>query len=363
MPLAHAHAGSAAAAPAAAGVRVAVHVRDDSFSDRWIEAGRERGLDVVVVDGYASDVLRRLQVCSAFLWHFDHEDATDLLVARSVLESAARMGLVVFPDWNTSWHFDDKIAQKYLLEAVGAPLVPSWAFFDADRARAWLRTAELPVVAKLRAGAGSAGVRLLRTRSEAGQYVRRMFGAGIQPVAGYFTDSATKVRSIGSRAELIAKARRMPGRILRRLLLRRRAAPQRGYVLFQQFVPGNQFDTRVAVVGDRAWAFTRNVRKNDFRASGSRSIDFDPARVDVECVRIAFETARRIQSQSMAFDFVRAPSGDPLLVEISYGYNPHVVAQVPGTWAPDLSWTPGPARAEDAILDVVLARVAARETT
>jgi len=350
--------GPGAGAPAT--LRVAVHRRADSFSDRWVEACRERGIDVVVVDGYASDVLRQLEGCDAFLWHFDHEDATDLLLARSVLESARRMGLAVFPDHATSWHFDDKIAQKYLLESVGAPLVPTWTFFDPDRAREWLRTAELPVVAKLRAGAGSAGVRLLRTRGEAEAYVRRMFGAGIQPVAGYFTDSATKVRSIASRDELIAKLRRLPGRVLRRMLLRRRAARQRGYVLFQQFIPGNTSDTRIAVVGDRAWGFVRNVRKNDFRASGSRSLVYDPARIDPECVRIAFETARRIGSQSMAFDFVRAPDGRPLLVEISYGYNPHYIAAVPGQWAPDLSYEPGERRAEDAILDLVLASVAAR---
>ncbi len=342
-------------AEAPAPTRVAIHERADSFSERWVAACRERGIAVTLVDGYASDVLRQIEGCDAFLWHFDHEDATDLLVARTVLEAARRMGLAVFPDHDTSWHFDDKIAQKYLLESVGAPLVPTWTFFDPDRARAWLRTTELPVVAKLRAGAGSAGVRLLRTPGEAERYVRRMFGAGIQPVAGYFADSATKVRSIGSRAELLTKLRRLPNRVVRRLLLRRRAARQRGYVLFQQFVPGNTSDTRVAVVGDRAWAFVRNVRPNDFRASGSRSIDFDPARVDPSCVEIAFETARRIRSQSMAFDFVRTPDGRQLLVEISYGYNPHVVASVPGQWAPDLSYERGPRRAEDAILDVVLA--------
>lgn len=344
----------------AAGLRLAIVHRPSSFSDRWIEWCRSNGVEHSIIDGYASDVMERLRGHDALLWHFDHEDATDLLMARHVLAAARDAGLVTFPDLATSWHFDDKIAQKYLLEALGAPLVPSWVFYDRQKAIDWLRTAELPVVAKLRAGAGSANVRLLRGLPEAERYCKLMFGAGIRPVSGYFTDSMTRLRSVGSRAQLMGKLKRLPGALNRRLQLQRRAPRERGYVLFQQFVPGNLFDTRVAVVGQRAWAFIRHVRKNDFRASGSRSIDFDPARVDVECVRIAFATAFALGSQSMAFDFVTTPSGQPQLVEISYGYNPDVVYEVPGQWRPDLSWEAGRRRAEDEIMDGVLQECLAR---
>ena len=342
------------------GVRVAIVHRPSSFSDRWIAFCASHGISHSVVDGYSSDIVARLRGHDALLWHFDHEDATDLLMARHVLAAAREAGLVTFPDFATAWHFDDKIAQKYLLEALGAPLVPSWVFYDREKAVEWLRTAELPVVAKLRAGAGSANVRLLRNLREAERYCALMFGDGIRPVSGYFTDSMTRLRSVGSRAQLVDKLRRLPRALGRRLQLQRRAPRERGYVLFQRFVPGNMFDTRVTVVGQRAWAFIRHVRKNDFRASGSRSIDFDPARVNVECVRIAYAAARDLGSQSMAFDFVTTPSGDPQLVEISYGYNPDVVHEVPGQWRPDLTWEPGHRRAEDEILDGVLQECAAR---
>ena len=40
---------------------------------------------------------------------------------------------------------------------------------------------------------------------------------------------------------------------------------RRGYVYFQDFIPDNQFDTRVTVIGNRAFAFIRKVRPGDFR--------------------------------------------------------------------------------------------------
>jgi glutathione synthase/RimK-type ligase-like ATP-grasp enzyme len=339
---------------------IAIHPRNDSFSDRWRALCDERGIPVRIVDAYATDIVEQLRDCDGFLWHFDHEDGTDLLMARHVLSAAEYAGLTVFPDRHTAWHFDDKLAQKYVLEAVGAPLVPTWAFYHEDRARAWLRRATLPLVRKLRRGAGSANVGLVRSLREAERHVRAMFGRGVSPVSGYFADVGVRVASTQTRAQALAKLRRAPQAIRARWRKRASVQRERGYALFQEFEPGNRFDTRVTVVGDRAWAFVRLVRKNDFRASGSRNIDFDPARVNPECVRIAFAVNEALQSQSTAFDFVHSPDGRPLIVEISYGYNPSVVAQVPGQWDRTLTWHAGQARAEDAILEGVLARIRAR---
>ncbi|HXW03688.1 MAG TPA: hypothetical protein VD833_00535 [Vicinamibacterales bacterium] len=339
---------------------IAIHPRAGSFSDRWRACCEERGLGVRIVDGYATDIIDQLKGCDALLWHFDHEEATDLLMARHVLTAAEYAGLSVFPDRHTAWHFDDKLAQKYVLEAVNAPLVPTWVFYEEDRGRAWLRRATLPCVRKLRRGAGSANVGLVRSGQEGQRYLGAMFGRGIRPVSGYFTDVGVRLTSTRTREQALAKLRRAPEAIRARWRKRAGVQPERGYALFQEFEPGNQFDTRVTVVGDRAWGFIRLVRKNDFRASGSRNIDFDRGRVDPECVRIAFAVNEALRSQSTAFDFVHAPDGRPLIVEMSYGYNPAVVAQVPGQWDRNLSWHAGCARAEDAILDGVLARIGDR---
>ena len=69
---------------------------------------------------------------------------------------------MVFPNFNTAWHFDDKVGQKYLLEAIDAPLVPSYVFYSKEMALKWLEQTQFPKVFKLRGGAGSANVKLVQ---------------------------------------------------------------------------------------------------------------------------------------------------------------------------------------------------------
>ena len=62
------------------------------------------------------------------MWHFSHRDYKDVQFAKSLLISLENSGKKVFPNISTCWHFDDKISQKYLLEAIGAPIVPTYVF-------------------------------------------------------------------------------------------------------------------------------------------------------------------------------------------------------------------------------------------
>jgi hypothetical protein len=147
-------------------VYVAVHRRPGSFSDRWLEYCSGHGVPNKIVDGYRSDIISQLAGTGALLWHWTHGSPQDLLMARHVIMGAEVMGLKVFPNTPTCWHFDDKIAQKYLLEAVGAPLVPTHVFYQLEDAMAWARSTTYPKVFNLRRGAGSLNVRLVRTAGE-----------------------------------------------------------------------------------------------------------------------------------------------------------------------------------------------------
>ena len=66
------------------------------------------------------------------------------------------------------------------------------------------------------------------------------------------------------------------------------------YALFQQWLPGNEFDTRITVIGNRAFGFRRFNRQGDFRASGSGNLDWDPVQVDPAFVQLAFRIAKRL---------------------------------------------------------------------
>lgn len=317
-------------------VRLAIHTQTGEWSGHWIRYCQDHGIAHEIVDCHRTDIIPRLKEFDGLLWHFWQTDHRDLLMARSVLHAAEQMGLCVFPNIRTCWHFDDKLAQKYALEAVDAPLIPSWAFFNLDEACQWLRTAEFPLVAKLRGGAGARGVRLLTGRKEAARYCKRMFGRGIAPSSGVLKIVPDKLKKARSFGHLLGSARKLP--VLLRLLRQARHMPrERGYVLFQTFVPDNPGDIRVKVVGDRIWGFLRRNRRHDWRASGSGNLDLDHTHVPPEAVRVARDVADRLGTQSIAYDMLIDPDGRPCIAEISYGFG-YDEGESDGYWDRDLQW-------------------------
>jgi hypothetical protein len=116
---------------------------------------------------------------------------------------------------------------------------------------------------------------------------------------------------------------------------------QRDYVLFQEFMPDNKFDIRVTVIGNRAFSFLRHVRPDDFRASGSGDIDYDIKKIDMRCLKIAFEISEKFKFQSMAYDFIFNSSGEPEISEMSYTFVDDVVYKCPGYFDRDFRWNEG----------------------
>jgi glutathione synthase/RimK-type ligase-like ATP-grasp enzyme len=113
-----------------------------------------------------------------------------------------------------------------------------------------------------------------------------------------------------------------------------------GYVYFQDFIPNNDYDIRIIVIGEKAFGIKRMVRKNDFRASGSGNIYYEKQHFGDETVGIAFDISKRLKSQCTAFDFVY-DNKIPLIVEISYGFSPEGYNDCTGYWDSRLNWHEG----------------------
>lgn len=331
-------------------VQLAIHHREGSFSDRWMAYCELQGIQYKVVNCHNSDIIKQLGSSDALLWHWQHGDPREQLMARDVIMAAEAMGVKVFPSTATCWHFDDKIAQKYLLEAIGAPLVPTYVFYDLKQALHWIERASFPKVFKLRRGAGSSNVKLAHSASEARTLAERAFSSGFSPVPHYGQDALKRYRAAKRRGDLLNVLKRIP-RVLAAIQDNRRMmGREKGYAYFQDFIPGNDFDTRVTVVGDRAFAYTRNVRPGDFRASGSGDVVYDVGRINRKCVQIAFDVTRKVGSQSMAFDFVLGEQQQPFILEVSYCYISQLVHSCPGYWDGRLNWYEGHVWPQDAIL-------------
>jgi glutathione synthase/RimK-type ligase-like ATP-grasp enzyme len=341
---------------------IGIHDRPGSYSDRWIAYCTERQIAFRRIHCLASDIIGQCDGLDAVLWNWSHGEPCELLAARQVITALERKGVLVFPSTATCGHFDDKISQKYLLEALGAPLIPTWVFWDRDEAMHWIGLATWPKVFKLRCGAGSANVRLVSSRADAESLCRQAFGRGFPVSGGYFNDMRTRLRKTITMAQFWDKVCRAPRTILHNRELRRHLPWQYGYLYFQEFLAGNAYDTRITIIGDRAFGFRRRNRPNDFRASGSGSISYEVDCIDPRCVDIAFRVAGQIGSQSLAFDFLFNAAHEPMIGEVSYGYIPSAVHACEGHWDRCGNWHAGSVWPQDAMLEDVLAALASRST-
>lgn len=336
-------------------IKIAIHDRPGSFSGRWVEYCKENHIAFSLVNCYDTGIVKQLKSFDVLLWHWHHQDTKAILFVRQLLRSLENTGIKVFPNIDTCWHFDDKVGQKYLLESIGAPLVPSYVFYGKKDALHWLENTDFPKVFKLRCGAGAKNVRLVRNPGEARKLCKTAFAKGFKADAGYFSDVSTGIRKAKRSKDYLGKIRRMPSIIMNIYLANLRRGREKGYVYFQDFIENNKYDTRITVVGNRAFAFRRMTRKNDFRASGSGQIDYDISEINKDCLAVAFEVAKKLKLQSVAFDFVEGKDSAPLIVEISYGYVPSAIKNCPGHWDEDLNWHKGAMWPQDAIIEDVIA--------
>lgn len=318
-------------------MKIAIHPSELSFSKKWIERCQALGIEYKIVNCYDSDIIQQVSDCDALLWHHHHAYAKDKLFAKELLFSLQQAGKYVFPDFNTGWHFDDKIGQKYLLEAVEAPLVNSFVFYSKKEALEWVEKTNFPKVFKLRAGAGSYNVSLVKTKSKARSLIRRSFGRGFSPYSKW-NNLKDKFLGFKKGKTPFFDVLKSLGRVIYSTRFARIHGNEKGYAYFQEFIPNNSFDIRVVVIDDKAFAIKRMVRKNDFRASGGGEIIYDKNQIDERCVRVSFETTNKLNAQCLAFDFVFDRENNPLITEINYGFDRRGYLACPGYWDINLNW-------------------------
>lgn len=322
-----------------------------SYSDRWIDYCRRKNIPFKIVDCRDSDIIDQLEGCKGLMWNWDLTDFRASLFSRQLTQSIENKGIRIFPDVNTSWHYDDKVGQKYLLEAINAPLIKSHVFYTKQDALQWVETASFPKVFKLRCGAGSSNVKLVKSKDYARRLIRKAFGKGFKPI-----DPIGRVKErfwMLRRDRNMEAMKKFAGGIARLVLPKEKekfAPREKGYIYFQDYVPNNGHDVRVVVINNRCFALRRFCRPGDFRASGSGLLSYDPVSIDLQMIKLAFETARKLGSQSMAFDFIKDKS-IPKIVEISYCHPIDFLDKCPGYWDSKLNWHEGSFNVQELIVD------------
>ena len=335
---------------------IAIHNRENSFSKRWVDYCLAQNIEFIKVNIYDSNIIRWLKEnnVNALLAHISHDDYKTNLISRSILLSIEKSGIRVFPSYNTFWHFNDKISQKYIFEALNIPHAPMHVFYDKVTASEWLSATTFPLVFKLRGGAGSSNVFLLRNKNEAYSYIEKMFSKGMKPVRPAFNDFKTKMQLHTAKKNWADTIKRLPATLKNIVYMNSMIPREKNYFLVQDFLPGNAFDTRVTIIGNKAFAFRRYNRSNDFKASGSGKIDYTPQEIDKRAILLSFQSAQKLDSQSMAFDIIFNQENKPVIIEMSYVYVAEAIYLAGGYWDSSLVFHNEPFWPEDVIIENIL---------
>lgn len=321
-------------------MKIAIQDRAGGFGERWIDYCEKNSLEYILIDCFKTNIIEVLkkEKITHLMWHVNHSSSKDLMVYPYVMNAADRMGIKTFPNFNTRWHFDDKVAQKYLFESISVPFVPSYAFYEEEEALNFLRSADLPLVAKLKHGAGSINVKLINNLEEGETYIHKLFTEGIDATPKALGNMGQKLRvakQIKDPIKLLKKTLSFFVKHRRELIL---SNSEKGYAYFQKFLPNNDFDIRIIVIGNIACGVRRFNKTNDFRASGSGIVDYDVSKINIEMIQIAFEATEKIGGQCLGFDFVYNDKREPMIVEVSFGFPTKTCDPCQGYWKKDLSF-------------------------
>lgn len=300
-------------------MKIGIHYEKKTYSELWVQYCILNNIDYKIVNAYDNDIISHLADCDIFMWHTNHMNYKDKIFAKQLLFSLQMAGKKVYPDYNTVWHFDDKLGQKYLFESMGFKTPQSYVFYTKKEAMSWIKTTSLPKVFKLRGGGGSWNVRLMKTQREASKYINKAFGSGFNQMDPFKLLQDRIKRYMDNKDTLWGVIKGI-GRLFIPTTFNKHSPKEKGYFYCQEFIPNQKFDLRLQFVDGKCWAMKRMVRKNDFRASGSNMMTHNHEEIPLSVLEAGFELNRKLKVQTCALDYVINDKNEPLLIEISYCY-------------------------------------------
>lgn len=308
------------------------------YSEKFKEILEKNNIPFELVDPNSQYLINDIKNYSHLLFRHTLGDS-DKFIYETIFHIAHNVyNVKCSPNYESFWPWDDKFKEFYLLKSHNFPVIDSNIFWNSSHALTFLNQAVYPLVVKLPKGASSENVVIVKSNNEARKIINQVFNKGVRSGGLNTKSNLSSFSNLGARkyGKLLLKTQ------LQRLGLLKynpdRWQIHKDSILFQKFLPNNPYDIRVTVIGERAFGFRRIVRKDDFRASGSGNIDFDPGNVDKQCVEIALEVSQKMNFTSMAYDFLYDTDKKPYISEICYAFVDWAIHDCPGFWDEKLIW-------------------------
>lgn len=324
----------------------------------WSQYCEENNIQYTLIDPLKQGLIEKIWSLDIVLWHFSGYNYTEMLIARSILYSAKKMGKLIFPDFNDAWHFDDKIAETYLLQSIKAPIPKSYMFYSLAALNEFIiKFDDYPIIAKLRNGSGSHNVKMIKSEKTLISYGKVMFSKGLGSSPSLLYKSSSNLKSTKSLKTLIKRAKRIP-EFLRTLKNSKEFPNEKGYVFLQEFIPNDGYDLKIVVVGDKLSFFGRNIREGEFRASGGGDLFYDKSYITKNIIDSAFKTSDDLNFTCMGYDYVvNNKTKEGVIIEISYGFSNEALLNAGGYFDRDGNWHEEPLNAPVELLNNLIQNI------
>jgi glutathione synthase/RimK-type ligase-like ATP-grasp enzyme len=235
-----------------------------------------------------------LENVDVLVWRYSLSDLSDLSHAKTKIPEIELMGIQCYPNSLLTLFYDDKIMQSMMLQREGYPHPSTKIFYSLQSVIENISTIKYPIVRKLRGGAGSRNVSIIKNKRDLERIARKELSINI------FERLMIKLKyNLGINSSIKNKE---------------------GYLYLQEFIK-TENDLRIVTFSDGYFsAFYRMNRKNDFRASGSNIwAQIEPHQVPLEAINLAYEISETHDFKCLAFDFLKTDKGWTL-IEFSYGF-------------------------------------------
>ena len=203
------------------------------------------------------------------------------------------LGICVYPSPQEVFIYENKRFLRDWLNCNGIPHPATFVSFNKSESLAFMKTREeFPLIAKTNIGASGDGVRILKDKKEAFEYVSKAFGKGIGSRSG------PKVFK-GSILKKLKKALTKKDFIKQRVFDYKKTAlqKQRGFLLFQEFIP-HSFEWRCVRIGDSFFAHKKIAKNN--KSSGTLIKGYEP--VPESLLNFIREVSNKTNLISVAID-------------------------------------------------------------
>lgn len=246
------------------------------WHDRYAEICESLGVGFGFIDFDCSEWLDNLARDNAtvLLWRAWHVPWDKVNAKRKIYTIDQILGKKIFPSWKMYWHYDDKIAQLYLMKILGLPHPKTYSTHSRREALEMSANLPLPLVWKSADGAMGTNVRLIDSRDELTSLVNSAFtGPGIET---YY-----------------------PGTFHQR------------YIYLQEFVPCAH-DYRIIVVDGRVALAYKRV-SDCFRKNVSQGAEISTEGIPCALTEYCVNWANTLEMPWCAFDVVESPNGYQVL--------------------------------------------------